>query len=74
MPIVRGYADKGGSLARQSGTLDRAKADLEEKLGGAKVTALATHEDDNGISIIASTEGPVASVPAESKKKKKGGK
>ena len=72
--IISGYAEGGGSAERRNSLLQRASEDLEAKLDGAKVQALAIHSDDTGLHLIAACEGDSEKKPGATVSKQKGGK
>ena len=68
--VISGYAESGGSSARQGSIVQRASEDLEANLNGAAVQAITAYSDSAGLHLIAVCEGK--SKQADSKKK--GGK
>jgi len=72
--VISGYAGGGGSLNRRGSLVERAAEDLEAKLNGAKVQAIAAYPDDAGLHLIAVCEGDSIEKPSASINKKKGGR
>jgi len=72
--VISGYAAGGGSQGRQDSIIQRASEDLEAKLNGEKVQAIAVHSDGGGIHLIAVCESGSEKKPVQSAGRKKGGK
>jgi len=72
--VISGYAESGGSASRRGSLVERASEDLQAKLNGAKVQAIAVYPDDAGLHLIAVCEGDSSKKPAQAATKKRGGK
>jgi len=72
--VISGYAESGGSVKFRGSLITRASEDLEAKLNGAVVQAVAVHSDGTGLHLIAVCEGKAEPKPTSPAGNKKGGK
>lgn len=66
--IVIGKAAKGGDIIRSQKVIDLAAQDLDSKIDGANVTALAIYQDEANVYIVANVEQKKGIFPEKKKK------